>query len=175
MSSLRVRPVSFIHSNPGHVCHSTYLFLFPLPSDVFPVIRSASVVLHRGNLDHGTETDARTRAYARKLGSEAKADDAGHILANRLGGCGSATANSPCNGYTNIFPQNPSINRGIYRTMEGRIYDCMATGGATKAMLDWTFAYQRVAGSPATRPSSYTYRAVFDHGCESMSERFTNP
>jgi hypothetical protein len=80
-----------------------------------PVIRSVSVILHKGNLDHGTDTDTRTRAYARKLGSDAKADDAGHILANRLGDCGSASASSPCNGYVNIFPQGPSINRGIYR------------------------------------------------------------
>ena len=140
-----------------------------------PVIRSASIILRKGNLDKGTATDSRTRAYARKLGSDVKADDAGHILANRLGGCGSAAASSPCNGYVNIFPQNPSVNRGSYKTLEGKIYNCLATGGATKATLDWTFAYQRVSGSPATRPSSYTYKAVFDKGCNAMFEDFKNP
>ena len=59
--------------------------------------------------------------------------------------------------------------------MEGNIYDCLATGGATTATLDWTFAYQRVAGSPATRPSSYTYKATFDQGCDVIEQRFENP
>ena len=61
------------------------------------------------------------------------------------------------------------------RVMEGNIYDCLATGGATKATLEWTFAYQRVAGSPATRPSSYTYKASFDAGCDVIEQRFENP
>jgi hypothetical protein len=165
-------------SNPeapgGAKAGSIGVYIYELIAST-PVIRSASVILQPGNLDHGTDTDQRTRDYARKLGSQEKADDAGHILANRLGGCGSATSSSPCNGYVNIFPQSPSINRGIYRTMEGKIYDCLKTGGASKATLDWTFAYKRVSGSPATRPSSYTYKAIFDKGCENLSETFSNP
>merc|ERR1712194_100202 len=87
------------------------------------------------------------------------------ILANRLGGCGTCPIN--------IFPQNAGVNRGIYRVMEGQIYDCILNG-AGKARLEWVFNHK----NPATkhlRADSYTYTASFTGGnCDDMSQTFSN-
>lgn len=63
-----------------------------------PVVSSASVTVTASNLDKGTDTTSCTQDYARSLDDDGTQDcDAGHILANRLGGSG----NQPIN----IFPQ----------------------------------------------------------------------
>ncbi len=49
-------------------------------------IGSARVYLERSALDTGTDTNDRTREWARGQCDTACTDDAGHILANRLGG-----------------------------------------------------------------------------------------
>ena len=82
----------------------------------YEVVVSASGTITSGSLDHGSETTSCTQQYSRMLEDDGEKDcDAGHILANRLGGYG----NIP----TNIFPQNAGINRGIYAQFEGYIYD----------------------------------------------------
>ena len=104
----------------------------------------------------GTEPAANVRAYAQNLGEST--DDAGHILANRLGGFAVPT---------NIFPQSPHENRGEYRTHEAAIYSCI--GASTKASLSWSFKY---AGT-GTRPTSVTYTASFTSpaaGCDQSAE-----
>jgi hypothetical protein len=89
--------------------------------------------------------------------------DAGHILANRLGGWGNQTIN--------IFPQDLSINRGAYAQFENDIYDCIY-GGASSAKLSWTFSY---ASSTKTKPNKVAYSASFTGGpCTSLSQTFTN-
>jgi hypothetical protein len=63
-----------------------------------PVVTSASVTVTKSNLDKGTDTTSCTQDYSRSLDDDGVQDcDAGHILANRLGGSG----NQPIN----IFPQ----------------------------------------------------------------------
>ena len=64
-----------------------------------PVVVTASCTITSSDLDTGVDTDETTRKYARDLGGHdgVDDDDAGHILANRLGGNGEEP--------TNIFPQ----------------------------------------------------------------------
>lgn len=89
--------------------------------------------------------------------------DAGHILANRLGG--------PGNQPINIFPQDLSINRGAYRTFEDSIYTCL-TGGASSAKLSWKFIY---SSNTQTKPVNVQYTAKFTGGnCSDKYQEFTN-
>jgi hypothetical protein len=101
--------------------------------------------------------------YAREMGKEDKEgdDDAGHILANRLGGYAVPV---------NIFPQDPHMNRGAYRSFEGEIYNCMSKN--TKANLAWKFQYP---SSTSTRPSGEVYTVTFtDSECTDMKSSFDN-
>jgi hypothetical protein len=62
------------------------------------VVSSASATVTASNLDKGSDTTSCTQDYSRSLDDDGVQDcDAGHILANRLGGSG----NQPIN----IFPQ----------------------------------------------------------------------
>ena len=64
------------------------------------------------------------------------------------------------------------MNRGSYAQFEGAIYDCINTGGATKAALSWTFNY---ASTSQTKPTGVTYKAVFTGGsCGTKTQTFTN-
>ena len=55
-----------------------------------PVVSAAHCVVSFADMDKGSETTPTTRQYARDLGGpEGTQDDAGHILAHQLGGCGS--------------------------------------------------------------------------------------
>ena len=60
-----------------------------------PVVTSATCAISRKDLDQGCDTDVTTRDYARALGAHdgVKDDDAGHILAHRLGGNGREPTN----------------------------------------------------------------------------------
>jgi len=90
--------------------------------------------------------------------------DAGHILANQLGGIGSQPIN--------IFPQDLHINRGSYKTLETKIYDCVSSTGVD-ASLQWQFIYQN---DTETKPTSVIYSAVFASGdcAPGFSEELTN-
>jgi len=116
------------------------------------VVTSASIVITSNDLDTGTGTTSCTQSYSRMLEDDGEQDcDAGHILAHRLGGLG----NQPIN----LFPQDASINRGIYAQFEGLIYDC--TQDATGSALSWSFTYESTAH---TMPNKVEYTAVFDGG-----------
>jgi hypothetical protein len=125
-----------------------------------PVVSSAEVKFTRADLDHGTEPTSPVRKYAQSLGHSD--DDAGHIYANQLGGLATPI---------NIFPQSPHINRGPYRMFETKIYDCLKTGGAESATLNWKFTY---SSTSSTRPTHVSYSASFDKGCDHMTESFGN-
>jgi len=130
----------------------------------YDVVVSAIGSITPKSLDHGTETTSCTQKYSRMLEDDGNQDcDAGHILANRLGGYG----NIP----TNIFPQNASVNRGSYAQFEGYIYDCM-TSGASIGNLSWKFQYQN---KKHTMPISVIYSVSFSDGmCYDKSEKFAN-
>ena len=128
------------------------------------VVTSATVTITKSDLDHGTDTTSCTQAYSRTLDDDGVEDcDAGHILANRLGGL----RNQPIN----IFPQDLSINRGSYAQFEGNIYDCMINGANT-GTLNWEFTYKNTT---ETKPVGVQYDATFDGGsCTTLSQSFAN-
>ena len=128
----------------------------------YPVVISAKGELTPGSLDSGTETTDCTRKYSRMLDDDGSNEcDAGHILANRLGGYG----NQPLN----IFPQNSTVNEGMFAQFEGDIYNCMKK--ANNGVLEWEFIYEN---SDRTMPDKVKYSAVFDKGCETLSNVFDN-
>ena len=129
-----------------------------------PVVSSASITIDSSQLDKGTDTTSCTQDYSRSLDDDGVKDcDAGHILANRLGG--------PGNQPINIFPQDLSINRGSYAQYENGIYDCIK-GGAKSASLSWTFTY---ASTSNTKPTGVKYTVDYSGGsCEDTSMDFPN-
>lgn len=134
-----------------------------------PVVTTATCTITSMDLDSGCDTDQTTRDYARALGGHdgVDDDDAGHILAHRLGGDGTEP--------TNIFPQAPHDNRGAWREFEGEVYDCLdgTSHLSASATLKWTFHY---SSSSDQRPTSMTYATSY-HGtaeCDSNSTDFDN-
>ena len=128
----------------------------------YVVVSDVKATLLPESLGKGTETTDCTRKYSRMLEDDGYSNcDAGHILANHLGGYG----NEPLN----IFPQNHSINSGIFAQFEGKIYDCMQE--ANEGSLSWVFTYMN---STSTQPISIEYSASFDKGCSPLNEMFGN-
>lgn len=127
------------------------------------IITSASGTIYPESLSQGTETTDCTRKYSRMLEDDGNQNcDAGHILANHLGGYG----NIP----TNIFPQNLNINRGSYADFENDIYECMISG-ANNADLKWVFYYH----NNHTMPYQIDYQADFENGnCTHIQSQFSN-
>ena len=128
-----------------------------------PVVLHAHATITNEDLDNGSGTTSCTQDYSRMLDDENLECDAGHILANRLGG--------PGNEPINIFPQKPSVNRGIFASFEENIYDCVNNGKVT-ASLYWEFFYNK---SSNTRPYQLYYNATFTGGdCDFIEEVFDN-
>lgn len=142
----------------------TGTYYYSLQNNI-PVITSASVRITINNLDKGTDTTSCTQSYARSLDDDGIPDcDAGHILANRLGG--------PGNQPINIFPQDLTINRGSYAQFEDSIYKCITTKGVSYADLSWVFSY---SSTSRTKPNSVKYDVKFTDGmCSSISRIFNN-
>ena len=131
--------------------------------DEQPIVSYAHATITSGDLDNGSGTTSCTQDYSRMLDDENLQCDAGHILAHRLGG--------PGNQPINIFPQKPSVNRGIFSSFEQKIYDCVVNQTVT-ADLYWEFYYEN---SSNTRPYEVYYNASFIGGdCEQMEELFDN-
>jgi len=128
------------------------------------VVISASGTITPESLDNGSDTTSCTQKYSRSLEDDGQQDcDAGHILANRLGGYG----NIP----TNIFPQSLSINRGTYAQFEGDIYDCIKNSTGS-GFLSWEFYYD---SEQHTMPSSVKYIAKFNSdNCNTLTTLFPN-
>jgi hypothetical protein len=130
-----------------------------------PVITSANIRVSIINMDKGSDTTTCSQNYARSLDDDGIQDcDAGHILANRLGG--------PGNQPINIFPQDLSVNRGPYAQYEDTIYTCVTTKGVNYADLTWLFTY---SSNSKTKPISIKYDVRYTGGsCSSISKTFNN-
>ncbi|BES98768.1 Hypothetical protein NTJ_11585 [Nesidiocoris tenuis] len=103
--------------------------------------------IHASDLDKGTPPSAKSRAYAKLMSGGNAADDAGHLVAQRLGGTGRETYN--------IVPQNRKVNRGTWRTkVEAPIYDDVKKGNVVIYQV-----WPQYADSRATRPYRLTYVA----------------
>lgn len=155
-------------ANGGGPCRFRYTYHAGTGADTgAAVVTSGQCNVSAADLDTGSSTNSRVRVWIRSLAAHDgfELDDAGHILASRLGGCGDCPVN--------LFPQNLNRNRGVYRVYEGEIAACIANGAT--AQLFWKFNYK----SPAQehlRPDTYTYTAKFMGGnCADMEQTFDNP
>lgn len=129
----------------------------------YPVVVKATGTVMPTDLDHGTDTTSCTQEYARMLEDDGNQNcDAGHILANRLGGYG----NQPIN----IFPQDYSVNRGAYAQFEDQVYHCLID--AKQGDFEWQFTY---VNSTHTKPHSVEYSVSFSGGkCGHIKSSFPN-
>ena len=114
---------------------------------VTPIMASGSCAISAADLGTGSATDEAVRDYARDLGFPCPDDDAGHVLAHHLGGCGKCP--------TNIVPQCPHLNRGAWGAFEKDIYDCTGRG---ETILSWKFQY---GSSPPGPPSPTPTKCCF--------------
>ncbi|KAF6211117.1 hypothetical protein GE061_014231 [Apolygus lucorum] len=106
--------------------------------------------IKKQHLDKGTGTNQKTRAYAQSMGG--RNDDAGHLIAQRLGGTGRDTYN--------IIPQNKNINRGAWRNqVEAKIYN-EVKAGRTIIFEVWP----RYKTPTDTRPNAIVYQAKKSNG-----------
>lgn len=65
------------------------------------------------HIDGGTTTNSTVRSWVQNDVGCPQNDDAGHYIANSLGGVGRK--------YKNIFPENRTLNRGKQRVWEGKV------------------------------------------------------
>lgn len=86
-------------------------------------------------------------------------DDAGHIIANRLGGPGTRRYN--------IFPQSLNINRGVWQQTEATVANFLSRNPNSFVQIYFTFDYEN---NTATRPTRFMYRYVFSDGSEQTGE-----
>lgn len=106
-------------------------------------VEGVHAFIRREHLGQGTSTNDRIRVYARSMGE--RNDDAGHIIAQGLGGSGTMEEN--------IFPQNSNINRGAWREAESMVRDVVEADGQVEFSVIFTYDNAR-----STRPSSFIYR-----------------
>jgi hypothetical protein len=119
-------------------------------------VESAFAKIEPQHLGTGTGTTTSSRAQAKGLGLQS--DDAGHLIANRLGGPGGK-------GY--VVPQNLKINRGAFRDFEA---------GIAREVLQGKDVFVRVVPrylGNATRPIEILYQVRVDGATRSIS--FPNP
>ncbi|KAF6212531.1 hypothetical protein GE061_013056 [Apolygus lucorum] len=119
-------------------------------------------VIHKNNLNTGTAPNSHTRAYSKSM-SPYKNDDAGHLIAARLGGTGRETYN--------IVPQNLAQNRGAWRTqVEAPIYNSVSAGNVVTYEV-WPL----YSGARSTRPYKLRYIAKTSRGKVVVSGSMDNP
>ncbi|CAF0869156.1 unnamed protein product [Brachionus calyciflorus] len=109
--------------------------------------------IYRRHLNGGSTTNTATRAYARLMGDYQ--DQAGHIVANILGGTGRETYN--------IFPQNANINMGSWRVQERNIFELVSMLPSDDEYIEATYGMV-YDSSTATRPIYFAVRLVRSNG-----------
>lgn len=135
------------------------LGLFATAAYVYGVgnrIESATATITSSDLNTGSNTNATSRKWARKLGCPL--DDAGHVVGNQLGGRG---------GKKYVFPQALGKNRGEFAQWESDIA-ALVRQGAT-AYLDIRLIYT----GASTRPDKIAYSYTINGHTESRI--FDNP
>ncbi|WP_374620442.1 DNA/RNA non-specific endonuclease [Pandoraea sp.] len=119
-------------------------------------LKSATAKFRPENLGTGTTTNASSRAAARTFGCAS--DDAGHPIARNLGGLG---------GVKEVFPQDPSTNRGEFRDFEAGIANQVTRGNNVIVRVVPQY------GLGSTRPDSVLYQARVNG--VTRSRTFENP
>lgn len=122
------------------------------------IVLNASAIISYQSLDKGTSTNKCVEQYSNSLNDIKNTTvDAGHILAKRLGGLGTEPLN--------IFPQNYTINRGIYAQFENEIYQFIYKNKSKYVQLKWHFFYKTNFN---TRPNKIQY------SYQNITKIFTN-
>ncbi len=106
------------------------------------------------HLDTGGAVTKQVRDSIRMMGNTN--DDAGHIIAQRLGGPGHVAYN--------FFPQSRSISRGIWRTEEDLVYNWLQHyPDLSFVRMSFNFVYQDhvMTDTYATRPNFFVYHDEF--------------
>ena len=119
-------------------------------------IESAFAKIEPQHLGGGSPTTPTSRRAARGLGQPS--DDAGHLIATRLGGPGAE-------GF--VVPQNPGVNRGAFRVFEAGIAEDVKAGKEVFVRV-----VPRYSGSE-TRPFEILYQVRVDGS--TTSRVFPNP
>jgi hypothetical protein len=109
------------------------------------------------DLGTGTGTNSGVRAAIRAIGNAL--DDAGHLIARRLGGPGHLT--------NNLFPQLRAVNRGQYRMFEQRIAQFVAQGNTVLVQIRLIYT------GASTRPDGVVY-TVWHGGRVVLRQPFIN-
>lgn len=104
--------------------------------------------ISEANIDEGTEPTARIRDWIQNDVGCPAGDDAGHYIANSLGGSGS--------NYQNIFPENTTLNRGKQSQWE-KVVKEYVQNECSIARVTVTVSF-RDTEDPDTRPVSVRYR-----------------
>lgn len=104
--------------------------------DGYPA-KIASATIRRNDLDRGTDAPRNIRKL---IGAE-DGEDAGHMIAKRLGGPGVVD---------NMFRQGKSFNRGSFRVHEGRVYDYVKSPAYNRAEVTVSLLYLPSYGRPLT-------------------------
>ena len=80
-------------------------------------------------------------------GSQLPTDDRGHIVGDQLGGS---------NGLENIVPQDSTLNRGAYKSLENEL------AAAAKAGKDVSVNIELIYSDSSRRPSSFIYNYIIN-------------
>ena len=117
--------------------------------------------IRREHLDTGTEPSDAMRTFAHRLGRDV--DQAGHAIANRLGG----TGRQPWN----IFPQIQNINTGVFRSdIEDLIYQGVRNQGLASVWLVFHYGDLQLPN----RPTRFDILIRLPDGTEEINE-IVNP
>ncbi|MCP6760762.1 MAG: hypothetical protein NHB32_18910 [Fischerella sp. CENA71] len=114
------------------------------------------------HLNTGTDTNQTMRDFARRLGLPT--DQAGHVIASRLGGLGTVE--------WNIFPQNPNFNMGSYRSdVEQTLYN--AVNNTQQPIEGWLRFHYDDPQHPS-RPTSFDFCWLLPDGSVIINDLY-NP
>lgn len=113
----------------------------------------------------GDSTSPDTQKFAKCIMGDEE-DDAGHILASKSGG--------PGDDRQNMFPQNFSINRGIWAQIESWLRDLGGKFPGKEMELEIVFKYDDHKEKLATRPYAFFIRFGGELPCSGVTE-YSNP
>ena len=126
-------------------------------------LEKANIEIDSSHLDMGSEANEHSHSYIHLLDDADKKETAptgtavtGMVLGAKLGGSGRDPQN--------LFPQS-ALAQPQYHTVEDSIYECIRSGKAHHASLEWKFLYQtglHTGGNDLrTRAYSVWYHARF--------------
>lgn len=102
-----------------------------------------NIVVTTQTIPKGSDPNKPIREWAQSMGR--RDDDAGHIIANVLGGTGRKRYN--------IFPQKKNINCGVWRMIESKIHRAVEKSQKSAEMIVQLY----YSSSKSTRPNHLKY------------------